>query len=606
MSMVSYSESGFDPQENTWDDWENEEEQRLKCLFCDTIFTDPRTLFTHARDEHGFDFIRLKIDEDLDFYQCVRLINYLREQVQADPAGFNPQSFHVTRASPFLDDDKYLRPVLENDDLLMCFDDVELDALETGRSAALAGYPAPTTELETELMRKVAELQHHLDQAQNATAFISSQFEQYREMVKTHFYEVMDDEARSMISQVMSLSLSRREAPRSAAPPPKVVTVHKDPSNYYFNSYASNGIHETMLKDTVRTEGYRDFVYDNKDLFRDKVVLDIGCGTGILSMFAARAGAKRVIAVDNSDIIDKTYQTVLENKLDGVITLVKGKIEEVTLPVDQVDIIISEWMGYFLLFEAMLDSVLVARDRWLAPDGLLCPSYTRILLSGFQDDDLLTDTLHFWQNVYGFRMSAMTEGFYVDPLVEVIPVEAVNTTVQALKDIDIAEIEVPALDFTTPINLRVTKAGKLHGFMGYFDTYFARRADVLPDQDPEDLFDAYQKAAEEANRRKLAGEPIGGPKPPNPNKPLGHGDRQLHRFTTGPHGQPGHWKQTLFVLKEPLQVEVGDVVVGQFICRKNAENPRDLDIDIEYQLINSQDSASRAAAAVRKQRFYLR
>ena len=47
-----------------------------------------------------------------------------------------------------------------------------------------------------------------------------------------------------------------------------------------------------------------------------------------------------------------------------------GKIEEVTLPVGQVDIIVSEWMGYCLLYEAMLDSVLFARDRYLAPDGL--------------------------------------------------------------------------------------------------------------------------------------------------------------------------------------------------------------------------------------------
>ena len=75
-----------------------------------------------------------------------------------------------------------------------------------------------------------------------------------------------------------------------------------------------------MLKDTVRTDAYRDFIYDNKDLFREKVVLDVGCGTGILSMFCARAGASRVFAVDNSDIIDKARENVFRNDLAHAVT----------------------------------------------------------------------------------------------------------------------------------------------------------------------------------------------------------------------------------------------------------------------------------------------
>lgn len=58
-----------------------------------------------------------------------------------------------------------------------------------------------------------------------------------------------------------------------------------------------------MLQDKVRTESYRDFMYKNSDVFRDKIVLDVGCGTGILSMFAVHAGAKHVYAVDMADII---------------------------------------------------------------------------------------------------------------------------------------------------------------------------------------------------------------------------------------------------------------------------------------------------------------
>ena len=82
-------------------------------------------------------------------------------------------------------------------------------------------------------------------------------------------------------------------------------------------------IHETMLKDTVRTDAYRDFIYENKDLFKNKTVLDVGCGTGILSMFCARAGAKKVIAVDNSDIISFAQENVFRNGMGETITSVE-------------------------------------------------------------------------------------------------------------------------------------------------------------------------------------------------------------------------------------------------------------------------------------------
>lgn len=75
-----------------------------------------------------------------------------------------------------------------------------------------------------------------------------------------------------------------------------------------------------MLKDTVRTDAYRRFIDENKDLFKGKVVLDVGCGTGILSMFCAQAGAAKVIAVDKSNVIQKARENVHENQLDNIVT----------------------------------------------------------------------------------------------------------------------------------------------------------------------------------------------------------------------------------------------------------------------------------------------
>ena len=142
----------------------------------------------------------------------------------------------------------------------------------------------------------------------------------------------------------------------------------------YFDSYAHFAIHEEMLKDEVRTCTYRDSLIKNKHLIKDKIVLDVGCGTAILSMFAVQAGAKHVYSVDMSNIIDEARGIVEDNGMSDKITLIKGKIEEIDLPVDSVDIIISEWMGYALVYESMMESVLYARDKWLNKvDGIMLP-----------------------------------------------------------------------------------------------------------------------------------------------------------------------------------------------------------------------------------------
>ena len=69
------------------------------------------------------------------------------------------------------------------------------------------------------------------------------------------------------------------------------------------------------------------------------------------------------------------------------ITLLQGKMEDVKLPFKKVDIIISEWMGYFLLYESMLDTVLYARDKYLDTGGLIFPDKATIYMSGIEDGE---------------------------------------------------------------------------------------------------------------------------------------------------------------------------------------------------------------------------
>ncbi|KAB2011715.1 hypothetical protein ES319_D09G039400v1, partial [Gossypium barbadense] len=90
----------------------------------------------------------------------------------------------------------------------------------------------------------------------------------------------------------------------------------KTSADYYFDSYSHFGIHEEMLKDVVRTKTYQNVIYRNKFLFQNKVVLDMGAGTGILSLFCAKAGAAHVYAVDDGVMLPdeaSLYLTAIED-----------------------------------------------------------------------------------------------------------------------------------------------------------------------------------------------------------------------------------------------------------------------------------------------------
>mmetsp|Transcript_9434 Transcript_9434/g.13569 ORF Transcript_9434/g.13569 Transcript_9434/m.13569 type:complete len:209 (-) Transcript_9434:388-1014(-) len=154
-----------------------------------------------------------------------------------------------------------------------------------------------------------------------------------------------------------------------------------------------------------------------------KIVLDVGCGTGILCMFAAQAGAKRVFGIDCSSIIDQAKVIVQKNGFASQIELIKGKVEEVELPVQKVDIICSEWMGYFLLYESMLDTVLFARDKWLKTGGLLLPDKVTMYICGLEDAAVRRDRIDFWDDVYGFDMTPLKDIALHEPVVDVVAKE---------------------------------------------------------------------------------------------------------------------------------------------------------------------------------------
>lgn len=95
-------------------------------------------------------------------------------------------------------------------------------------------------------------------------------------------------------------------------------------------------------------------------------------------------------------------------------------MEEITLPVDKVDIIISEWMGYFLLYESMLDSVIWARDNYLVKGGKMLPDKAIMYVAAIEDSQYKLEKKMFWEDVYGVNMSCLTPTVMREPLIDIV------------------------------------------------------------------------------------------------------------------------------------------------------------------------------------------
>ncbi|KAG5407294.1 hypothetical protein IGI04_013413 [Brassica rapa subsp. trilocularis] len=341
-------------------------------------------------------------------------------------------------------------------------------------------------------------------------------------------------------------------------------------ADYYFDSYSHFGIHEVsilprlvlydyifvrcligglyllqeMLKDVVRTKTYQNVIYQNKFLIKDKVVLDVGAGTGILSLFCAKAGAKHVYAVECSQMADMAKEIVKANGFSDVITVLKGKIEEIELPTPKVDVIISEWMGYFLLFENMLDSVLYARNKWLVDGGIVLPDKASLFLTAIEDSEYKEDKIEFWNSVYGFDMSCIKKKAMMEPLVDTVDQKQIVTDSRLLKTMDISKMSSGDASFTAPFKLVAQRNDYIHALVAYFDVSFTMC-------------------------HKLLG------------------------FSTGPKSRATHWKQTVMYLEDVLTICEGETITGSMSVSYNKKNPRDVDIKLSYSLDGQHSKISR-------------
>jgi SAM-dependent methyltransferase len=170
-------------------------------------------------------------------------------------------------------------------------------------------------------------------------------------------------------------------------------------------------IHQAMIQDKIRTLSYKKAI-ENTVQHHD-VVIDLGCGTGILSFFAAKKRCKKIYAIENSDIINDAIETAKINNLEKDILFIKRDIFSFR-PREKIDVLIHEQIGNFLWDEGLVSKVAYVRDNFLGPNGVIIPFKIDLFLVPSNYSSLFNKSMSFWpKNPYGIDFSNLRRKLFL-------------------------------------------------------------------------------------------------------------------------------------------------------------------------------------------------
>lgn len=230
---------------------------------------------------------------------------------------------------------------------------------------------------------------------------------------------------------------------------------------YSLSGYAA------MLKDRVRVQAYASAM--QSAITRDSVVLDIGSGPGYFALLAARQGARRVYAIEPSNVIQIGRQAARDHGLDDRIEFIQGLSTETDLP-EPADVVVSDLRGIVPLFGDHLPSIIDARERLLAPGGVLLPARDHIYLAPVEAPALYRQGEQPWlTNVHDLSMQEGWRLWVNSPSKQYL--EETNLLAPPLlwETLDYAAL-TETRRFGQPLAFDVGTPGTVHGLLLWFDT----------------------------------------------------------------------------------------------------------------------------------------
>jgi len=220
-----------------------------------------------------------------------------------------------------------------------------------------------------------------------------------------------------------------------------------------------------MIADAPRMNAYAAAL--RRTVNRDSVVMDLGCGPGVFALLACKLGARRVYAVEPDNVIGLAREAAVANGFADRIEFFEKLSTEITLP-EPATIIVSDLRGVLPWFEQNISSIIDARQRLLAPGGVLIPRRDILWAAVVEAPEQYAELVSPWQNQFELDLSAGTRFITNNWRKTHIKAEQFLAEPVCWNTIDYGEVE--SRDVRAEISWRAARNGTAHGFTVWFDS----------------------------------------------------------------------------------------------------------------------------------------
>lgn len=221
-----------------------------------------------------------------------------------------------------------------------------------------------------------------------------------------------------------------------------------------------------MLQDNIRMDAYEKAI--QRAVPTGSVVLDIGTGTGIHALMAARAGARHVYAIESADSILLAPAVARANGLEERITFIQDLSTAVNLP-EKADVLISDLHGTLPWYHKHIPTIVDARSRLLHAGATLIPQKDTVYMAAVESAELYSPYADPWrQQPYGFVMDRIASHLTNSYTRGRAGRETFLSGIERIAELDYHLIDDPNVSIS--LRLSPTRPGTLHGFLVWFDT----------------------------------------------------------------------------------------------------------------------------------------